>query len=238
MEHKVYYNVVIPAAGQGKRMNAGKNKQFVEIGGKPIIIHTLEVFEQDHWCKQIVLIINEAERGIFEELISKYGIRKVKQIVPGGNERQLSVHNGLRVLIDDMIVLIHDGARPFVEQRLIHDLVIHASDTGAAILAVPVKDTIKRVENRLVNETIDRSALWIIQTPQAFRLSIVRQAHDEALKKGVIGTDDASLVELIGSPVSIVEGSYDNIKLTTKEDLIFGNAILEKRNKQKVVRND
>jgi 2-C-methyl-D-erythritol 4-phosphate cytidylyltransferase len=225
----MFYEVVIPAAGQGKRMGAGHNKQFIELQSVPVIIHTLRVFDQDPWCKNIILVINEKEKEQFERLLRRYRIQKVAALVNGGQERQYSVYNGLLAVRDADIVLIHDGARPFVTKSLIHRLVEEVQQSGAAIAAVPVKDTIKRVKDFVVTETVERSSLWSVQTPQAFRRSLVIQAHEQAKKAGYIGTDDASLVERMGHDVKIVEGDYQNIKLTTPEDLIFAEAILANR---------
>lgn len=222
------YVVVIPAAGQGKRMKAGKNKQFIQLAGLPVIIHTLQVFEQDDACLDIVLVVNEDEQVEMRALVEEYRVTKVKHIVVGGSERQHSVCNGLQVVTHDL-VLIHDGARPFIERELIHSLVKEAYDNGAAIVAVPVKDTIKKVIGNLVEETADRSSLWAVQTPQAFRLSTIKRAHERAQKEGYFGTDDASLVEWDGGRVTIVEGNFENIKLTTPEDLLFAEAIMSSR---------
>ena len=175
----MFYEVVIPAAGQGKRMNAGKNKLFIELSGIPIIIYTLRVFEADPKCQGIILAINPQEEVIFSELIDTYGLKKVKRLVPGGAERQQSVFNGLKQVEAD-IVLVHDGARPFIQEELIHQLTEAASLHAGAIVAVPVKDTIKKVQDRSVVETVERSSLWSVQTPQAFRVSILYKAHQEA----------------------------------------------------------
>ncbi|WP_100334349.1 2-C-methyl-D-erythritol 4-phosphate cytidylyltransferase [Bacillus alkalisoli] len=224
------YQVIIPAAGQGKRMNAGMNKQFIELEQKPVIIHTLLVFEHDPLCDQILMVVNEQEIDMFQVLLEKYSITKVKKLVHGGKERQDSVYYGMKAAKKDGIVLVHDGARPFIRQTFIHRLVEKATETGAAILAVPVKDTIKKVINGIATETIERSSLWSIQTPQAFRFSILDEAHEKAKKDNFLGTDEASLVERIGVDVHIVEGDYENIKLTTQEDLLYANAILSKNN--------
>ncbi len=223
------YQVVVPAAGQGKRMQAGKNKQFIELVGKPVIIHTLMVFEQDEDCAGVILVVNENERVVFEELLVKHSIHKVSSIVSGGLERQHSVYNGLLEVDGVEIVLVHDGARPFVKQKLLTKLVGTASESGSAIAAVPVKDTIKKATsvNKVV-ETVERSSLWAVQTPQAFRVSILRQAHEKAMNDDFLGTDEASLVERLDHEVIIVESDYQNIKLTTPEDLIFAEAILQK----------
>ncbi|MGE1197863.1 2-C-methyl-D-erythritol 4-phosphate cytidylyltransferase [Priestia megaterium] len=224
------YEIIVLAAGQGKRMKAGRNKQFLTIQNVPLIIHTLQKFEQDPWCSGIVLVVNEKEVEIFEELLTEYPIQKVQSLTVGGDERQHSVYNGLKSLKQAQIVLIHDGARPFVQQNTIHELVEKAASDKAAVLAVPVKDTIKRVEQGTVIETVERSSLWAIQTPQAFLFDVVMDAHEKAKTNEYLGTDDASLVEKAGQKVSIVEGNYDNIKLTTPEDLLYAEAILTKLN--------
>lgn len=227
------YEAIILAAGQGKRMGANRNKQLIEIDHIPMIVHTLQVFERDEWCRRIILVGAYDELHTLEGFIQQYNIKKVDCIVPGGKERQESVYEGLKQVIgDESIVLIHDGARPFVTTDTLHRLYEKAVEKKAAILAVPVKDTIKKVEREQVVETVERKSLWAVQTPQAFQLSLIKKAHDRARKEQIIGTDDASLVEFIGEPVSIVEGNYDNIKLTTKEDLYFAQAIINKRRAQ------
>ncbi|OZI10611.1 2-C-methyl-D-erythritol 4-phosphate cytidylyltransferase [Bacillaceae bacterium SAS-127] len=223
------YQVVIPAAGQGKRMKADRNKLLLSLQGRPVIIHTLEVFEKDPACDGIVLAVKEEEKPLFTNLINEYNVSKVYKLVTGGEERQQSVYSGLKQLEHADIVLVHDGARPFMTSQMIDQLVEQAKISGAAIAAVPVKDTIKRVKDGTVVETVERSSLWAVQTPQAFRLSSLLQAHEQAEKDGFLGTDDASLIERINLSVQIVEGDYDNIKLTTPEDLVFAEAIIQKR---------
>ncbi|KMY48193.1 2-C-methyl-D-erythritol 4-phosphate cytidylyltransferase [Peribacillus loiseleuriae] len=225
----MFYEVVIPAAGQGKRMKAGKNKLFIELIDTPIIVYTLQVFDRDPDCKRIILTINPEEESIFTSLIEQYGIKKVTKLVPGGKERQQSVFNGVKEIKEDGLVLVHDGARPFIDHSLIKRLTEAASSHGGAIVAVPVKDTIKKVKENMVIETVERSSLWAVQTPQAFRVSILKKAHEEAEKDDYLGTDDASLLERKGQPVVIIEGDYDNIKITTQEDLYFAEAILHKK---------
>jgi 2-C-methyl-D-erythritol 4-phosphate cytidylyltransferase len=223
------YQVIIPAAGQGKRMGAGRNKLFLTLENIPVLIHTLRVFEQDTECSGIILSIHPQDKESFNELLTEYRISKVTHLVHGGKERQDSVYNGVKVIQADGIVLVHDGARPFVTLDTVHELVKAAESSGAAIAAVPVKDTIKKAENLLVSETIERSSLWAVQTPQAFRVSILRKAHEYAVEDQFTGTDDASLVERLPHKVVIIEGDYDNIKLTTPEDMFFAEAILKKR---------
>ena len=224
------YEVVIPAAGQGKRMKAGKNKLFLELSGVPIIVYTLRVFDEDPQCKGIILAINPDEEEMFANLIATYKLKKIKQWVSGGIERQQSVYNGIKVLdAETDIVLVHDGARPFINHALIYQLTEAAMTHGGAVLAVPVKDTIKKATDNIVVETVERSSLWAVQTPQAFRVPLLTKAHDIADSEGFLGTDDASLLERINEPVIIIEGEYDNIKITTQEDLYFAEAILQKQ---------
>ncbi|WP_053361298.1 2-C-methyl-D-erythritol 4-phosphate cytidylyltransferase [Bacillus sp. FJAT-27251] len=223
------YQVIIPAAGQGKRMGAGKNKLYLTLEDTPVLIHTLRVFDEDEECGGMILAIHPEDEAQFKDLIHFYGIRKVTSMVHGGRERQDSVYSGVKVLGEEGIVLVHDAARPFIKKETIHSLVREAEMDGAAIAAVPVKDTIKRAEGDMVTETIERSSLWAVQTPQAFRISVLRNAHEKAVKEGFTGTDDASLVERLPHKVAIIEGDYDNIKLTTPEDVFFAEAILKKR---------
>ncbi|MBU8710738.1 2-C-methyl-D-erythritol 4-phosphate cytidylyltransferase [Bacillus subtilis] len=230
------YDVVIPAAGQGKRMKAGRNKLFIELKGDPVIIHTLRVFDSHRQCDKIILVINEQEREHFQQLLSDYPFQTSIELVAGGDERQHSVYKGLKAVKQEKIVLVHDGARPFIKHEQIDELIAEAEQTGAAILAVPVKDTIKRVQDLQVSKTIERSSLWAVQTPQAFRLSLLMKAHAEAERKGFLGTDDASLVEQMeGGSVRVVEGSYTNIKLTTPDDLTSAEAIMESESGNKHV---
>ncbi|RZT13753.1 2-C-methyl-D-erythritol 4-phosphate cytidylyltransferase [Fictibacillus sp. BK138] len=228
------YWTVIPAAGQGKRMNAGISKQWIELLGEPVLKHTLDVFEKDPACSGIVLVGSERELKQMQDFVQTFQYTKVRQIVPGGSERQQSVYEGLKKVPEDAeLVLIHDAARPFITHYHISQLVENAAETGSAVLAVPVKDTVKRAVQNQVVETIDRSSLWAVQTPQAFRLSIVKEAHEKAAAEQYLGTDDASLVERIGHTVAIVMGDYHNIKLTTSDDLLFGQAILLDRQGEK-----
>ncbi|MEH7117739.1 2-C-methyl-D-erythritol 4-phosphate cytidylyltransferase [Neobacillus vireti] len=226
------YQVIIPAAGLGKRMRAGKNKLLLELKEVPVLIHTLRVFEEDEACRKIILAINPQDEKEIKKLLNKYQITKVNDLVAGGQERQHSIHNGLKTVHGDGIILVHDAARPFIRKDHIHRLTEKAEETGAAIIGVPAKDTMKKVTNGVVMETVERSSLWVVQTPQAFRISILKEAYEKAARDQFVGTDDASLVERLDAEVSIVEGDYDNIKLTTPEDLYFAEAIIKKREKE------
>jgi 2-C-methyl-D-erythritol 4-phosphate cytidylyltransferase len=223
------YDVILPAAGSGKRMGAGHNKLFLELREKPILIHTLEVFEQDSACKGIWLAVKPEEREYIQSLLVKYNIKKVKALPDGGAERQDSVYSCVKKVEDGEIVLVHDAARPFITIPVIHKLVEAAEEKGAVIAGVRTKDTMKKVENGVIVETVDRSNLWMIQTPQAFQFTILQEAEHAAEKDRFLGTDEAMLVERLGLVVHIVESSYDNVKITTKEDLVFGEAILSQR---------
>jgi 2-C-methyl-D-erythritol 4-phosphate cytidylyltransferase len=223
------YQVIIPAAGLGKRMRAGKNKLLLELNSLPVLIHTLRVFEEDEACIGIILAIHTQDAQEINELLKTYQISKVSDLVPGGDERQYSIYNALKTVKEDGVILVHDAARPFIQKDHIHSLAEKAEETGAAIMGVSVKDTMKKVNDGVVVETVERSSLWAVQTPQAFRISLLKKAYEEAEKDQFLGTDDASLVERMRYPVTVVEGDYDNIKLTTPEDLFFAEAILEKR---------
>lgn len=223
------YTVMLPAAGSGRRMGAGFNKLFLELSGKPILIHTLEVFEQDEKCSGMILSVKLEEKDKIERMLEQFGITKVKALVEGGDERQQSVAACIRAQQSEKIVLVHDAARPFIKKNVIHELVKVADEHGAAIAGVQVKDTMKLAPDGIVEETVDRSKLWAIQTPQAFRYELLKEASDKAEADGFLGTDESMIVERIGHPVRIVESTYDNVKMTTKEDLLFGEVLLKRR---------
>lgn len=223
------YEVVLPAAGSGKRMGAGQNKLFLLLENKPILIHTLEVFQRDENCTGIWLAVKPEEREYIQHLLERYDISKVKGLPNGGEERQHSVHACIKEMQQVDIVLVHDAARPFITRDIIAKLVETASEKGAAIAGVRAKDTMKKVRDGVIIETVDRESLWMIQTPQGFRFDLLAEAEDVAEKVGFLGTDEAMLVERLGHAVHIVEASYDNLKMTTKEDLVLGEAILRKR---------
>lgn len=223
------YEVVLPAAGSGKRMGAGQNKLFLTLVDKPILVHTLLVFEQDENCTGIWLAVKDEERAQIQSLLAKYAITKVKGLPTGGTERQHSVHSCIKEMQAVEVVLVHDAARPFITIPTITELTNVAYRKGAAIAGVRAKDTMKVVENGLIKETVDRDSLWMIQTPQAFRFDLLAQAEDVAEKVGFLGTDEAMLVERLGHEIHIVESSYENVKMTTQEDLIFGEAIINRK---------
>ncbi|UOQ46358.1 2-C-methyl-D-erythritol 2,4-cyclodiphosphate synthase [Halobacillus salinarum] len=200
-------------------MLAGLNKQFLMIDKKPLIIHTMEVFDADEWCEEIILVTNTLEDKKMKQVLQSYTFQKPIRLVNGGRERQDSVFEGLKAVeAKELPVFIHDGARPFVSEKQLHELAIVVRDKKAALLAVPVTDTIKQKEGEQLT-TLDRSSLWAAQTPQGFEFSLIYKAHQQAEESGYYGTDDASLVERLGREVAIVKSSYDNFKITTPEDL-------------------
>ena len=222
---------LIPAAGMGKRMGAAINKQYLLLGGKPIVAHTIAVFESAPFVDDIYLIVPEAEIPYCREhVVERYGFAKVRRIVTGGAERQNSVLNGLRAVADardDDVVLIHDGVRPFVPVSVLKRAAESAFAQDGALVAVPVKDTVKVVTNGVVRATPPRETLWLAQTPQAFKYGTILAAHEMAAAEGFLGTDDAMLVERLEKEVHIVMGDYRNIKITTPEDLILAEAFLK-----------
>ncbi|RNF38662.1 2-C-methyl-D-erythritol 4-phosphate cytidylyltransferase [Planococcus salinus] len=226
------YTVVLPAAGSGKRMKADKNKLLLELFGKPIFVYTLEVFQQDPSCEAIWLAVKEEERSMIEQNVKKYGLTKVQGYATGGAERQDSVRACLESIPPCDVVLVHDAARPFIEPLVISRLAAEAHAMGAAIAGVPVKDTIKKADNGIIMETVDRDQLWMIQTPQAFTYELITHAAQSAFEDGFLGTDEAMLVERLGQPVQIVESTYENVKMTTPDDLVYGKAILESRRQE------
>lgn len=222
---------VVPAAGMGKRMGADINKQYLLLNGVPIVARTLQVLQQCDLITGIILVTPQQEiHYCRRHVVDRYNLTKVLQIVPGGAERQHSVMNGLTELEHHArptdIVLIHDGVRPFIDEQILRLAYETACEAGGALVAVPVKDTIKTIKNGIVLATPDRSNLWQAQTPQAFRLNLLHNAYSQAVKDNFTGTDDCSLVERIGGKIKIVNGSYRNIKITTPEDLILAEAFL------------
>ena len=222
--------VVIVAAGSGSRMKRDINKQFIKLDGKEIIAYTIEKFYKSEDIGDIVIVIKENEEKYFiENIINKYGFDNIK-LAYGGKERQDSVYNGIKKLNRNCeIVLIHDGARPFVNEYIIKNSIKEAKENNAVVVGVPVKDTIKVVDSDgNIVDTPNRSLLWSVQTPQSFKYEIITKAYEYAYSNDYYGTDDAMLVEHIGYNVKMIEGSYDNIKITTEEDLHFGIQILNK----------
>ncbi|QQR79278.1 MAG: 2-C-methyl-D-erythritol 4-phosphate cytidylyltransferase [Deltaproteobacteria bacterium] len=215
--------VIIPAAGSGKRF--GGKKQFLSLWDKPVLLHSLECFEKSSQVTGVIVVTSEDEIDLVQTLIQRSGLKKVHAVIPGGKERQDSVRLGFyQAPLCDM-VLVHDAARPFVSLEMIDRLVQGVQEVGAAVVGIPVKDTLKNVAGGLVKETVDRNPLWSIQTPQAIRYDIFKKAVELSQKENFLGTDESMLVEKAGFPVKIVMGSAYNFKITTPEDLAIAEAL-------------
>ncbi|MDJ1112130.1 MULTISPECIES: 2-C-methyl-D-erythritol 4-phosphate cytidylyltransferase [Staphylococcaceae] len=220
------YDVIIPAAGMGKRMQADKNKVLLQLQSKSILEHTLETFQSDDNCRAIHLAAQKDELEMLKAMSKAYN--KIEVVTVGGSERQYSIYNVLKAIQPCDYVFIHDAARPFVTPETLYKLYTKVQQYKSVVAAVKVKDTVKRVIDFQVEETLNREELWQIQTPQAFSYHLLLEAYNKADEDDFLGTDDASLVERL-YPVNIVESDYDNIKITTPEDMFFAEAILKKR---------
>lgn len=223
-------SAIIPSAGAGTRMNAGISKQFLPLGGKPVLCHTLSVFDRHPAITEIVLVVSKEDKAQAEEMVfRKHTFRKVSPLVQGGVDRRGSVYRGLMAVSSGTdYVLVHDGCRPFVTPEMISQSLESAVKFGGAVVAVPLRDTLKRGDENLIKETISRAGLWRAQTPQAFRFSLLLKAYEKAIKSGVEATDDSLLVERLGEDVAIVPGSELNIKITVPEDMVLAELILQR----------
>ena len=222
---------IVLAAGQGKRMNSRVQKQFLELGGKPVLYYSLNCFQQSPLITDIILVTG-AESVAFckEEIVEKYGLTKVTKVIPGGKERYDSVYEGLLACRDTEYVLIHDGARPFITQEILERGMNGARETGACVIGMPSKDTVKVADEKgFVQETPERNLVWSVQTPQIFEYSLIRNAHEKIRCGNMEGiTDDAMVVERAsGAKISLAEGSYKNLKITTPEDLDIAEIFLK-----------
>lgn len=219
-------SVIIAAAGSGTRMNTKEKKQFIELGGLTILERTLKQFDLED-IHEFVLVINKEDEDRVNEMISSLNMDKAIGLVYGGKRRQDSIYEGLLKASGD-IIMVHDGARPFVSKSIIMENIYAVQKDVGVVTAVPCKDTIKIVKEHEVESTLDRSALYQIQTPQTFYRDQLLKAYDYAYEKALEVTDDASVVEAFGGKVKVVKGSYNNIKITTQEDLLYGEFILER----------
>lgn len=212
--------VIVAAAGSGRRMGAEGNKVLLPLDKKPVLQHSLECFSQMVEINEVVVVTREVDLEAVQKLAQAAIPGRNVQVVVGGAERQESVYLGLQALSSDTEwVIIHDGARPFITPELVRKGIAAVKERGAVGIAVPVKDTIKRVKEGLVVETPPRAELWAMQTPQIFAYDLIIKAHLEAREKGLLATDDCALLEALGQDVQIVPGDYGNIKITTPEDL-------------------
>ncbi len=220
---------IVPAAGLGTRFDASRRKTFVEIRGIPLLVCTLKRLHREESITEIIPVMREEdiEKGL--EMVNEYRLRKIRRIAPGGEERQDSIYNALRLIerpgddsfdLQNITVLIHDGVRPFIPEGMIENLLDNVSETGGVIPGIRVKDTIKEVSDEgIVVSTLDRERVRAVQTPQAFLFGTIKPAYDRAFSEGCYATDDAALVERAGGKIRIIEGSPFNIKITTMEDL-------------------
>ncbi len=207
-------------------------KQFMLLGGLPLLVHSLRVLQASPVISEIVLAVPESDRHSCQaDIVSRYELTKVSQVVAGGARRQDSVRHALQAVGGDPeVALVHDAVRPFLTKDMIERVVARAREVGGAIVAIPMRDTVKVAsEDMVIQRTVDRQQLWLAQTPQAFRASLLREAHEKAHVEGVQATDDALLFERYGHTVAIVEGRGDNIKVTRPEDLVMGEAVLAAR---------
>lgn len=234
MYKATYVSVIIAAAGMSNRMGSKINKQFIALDGKPILAHTIEKFERCRYVDEIIIVTKEEEIGYCrKEIVKKFKFNKVSKIIRGGKERQDSIYNGILALDERAkIVISHDGARPFVKIENIEDSIEGVVKYGACVVGVPVTDTIKFVgDNENIESTPDRSRLWAAQTPQTFYKDILINSYERAILDGFKGTDDSSIVERAGYKVKIIMGSYENIKITTPEDIILGESIIKDKDR-------
>jgi 2-C-methyl-D-erythritol 4-phosphate cytidylyltransferase len=226
------FAVIIPAAGQGKRMKSAQHKQFIFLQGMPIIVHTLRVFQAVEEVGEIIIVCAPGEEEYYQNEISRdeYLLKRTI-VVTGGKERQDSVNCGLKAVSTECkYIMVHDGVRPLITHDIISRLIEGVKACGAVIAGVPVKDTIKRADaNGIIIETPRREGLWQVQTPQIFSAQLLKLAYEKADETDFYGTDDASLVERLGVAVQMMMGSYENIKITTSDDLIIAEAILQRR---------
>lgn len=217
-------SVVIAAAGMSSRMQ-GINKQFLLLDGIPVLARTLSAFDSINEINEIIIVVQESEILVVSDLVKDFNIKKVKAIVPGGSTRQESVLNGLKHVISQK-VLIHDGARPFISKEEILNVISALDSYDAAAVGVNAKDTIKRVNNDVITETLDRNNLVQIQTPQGFKTDVILSAHNKAKSECIEVTDDCALAEFCGIDVKVIYGNYNNIKITTPEDIAIARGIL------------
>ena len=221
---------VIVAAGRGTRMGPNVDKLFLEVGGKPIIVHTWRQFETCPAIEEIILVVREGMRSAFDELAAAEGFKKPYRLVPGGKERQDSVWNGIAAVDERTeIVAIHDGARPCVTHELITATIQAAQETGAAVAAQRVVDTMKdSADGKTISGHLDRSRLWAVQTPQTFQVPVIRKALSVVKERGLLVTDDTAACELIGQPVRLVDCPTPNVKATAPSDIPWLEILLKK----------
>ncbi len=225
----LFCSAIITAGGKGTRISGDIPKPLIEISGKPIIAYSLESFNVCDLVDEIIIVSKEDDIVRFSNIVEEYGFDKVSKIVVGGQERQDSVYNGLLELDEQTnIVLIHDGARPLVSIDVIENAILKCVDEKAVVTGVKVVDTIKITNKEsIITDTPNRENLWIAQTPQVFDYKLITKAYQNAMEEGFYSTDDAGLVERLGHRIRMIEGDYQNIKVTTDEDLLMVEGLVE-----------
>lgn len=224
-------HAVVLAAGSGERF--GAKKQFLDLDGKPVVIHCLSLFQKSRHIDEVICVVPKTDVALAKNLVSEYALSKVKTLLAGGATRQDSVAIALAYLASEKpgedIVLVHDGARPLLSSDLLDRLVMEAKSCGAVVAARPVTDSLKAVsESGIIQNTLPREGLWAMQTPQVFRLSILATAYRKGMAEGFCATDDAMMVERLGISIRCIEGPPENIKITTASDLRMAEAFLQK----------
>ena len=211
---------VVPAGGIGARMKSRRPKQYLSLAGEPLLVHTLRILVQTRGMEGVILVAPGDRIAATRRLVDRHRVRKVLDVVAGGAERQESVWRGLHAVPSEVRwVVVHDAVRPFITPELVERVIAAGQRHGAATCGLEVRETVKRVRGAMVDATLDREGLWLIQTPQAFRRDLLCEAHDKARRDGFVGTDDAVLVERLGEPVAVVSGLARNLKITTPHDL-------------------
>lgn len=229
----MFVSVIIAAAGNSTRYGTGKSKQFLILDNTPVLIKSIQAFEEIDDVKEIIVTARKQDFDIIEDFIAQYGVRKVKHIVEGGATRQDSIYAAVEKVDEKAdLIAVHDGARPLIKRKVIESVIQKADEVDAAACAVPVKDTIKIIDSSgKIVTTPEREALRAVQTPQVFRLSLYKEAIEKAVSDGKQYTDDCQLVESMGYPVYLVDGDYENIKITTPDDLLVAEKFLYERRK-------
>ena len=226
-----FVSAIIAAGGKGTRMGAEINKIFLDLYGVPVLSHTLHVLDTCEYIDEIILVTAECDILGCHDIVHEFGINKVKTITKGGAVRSESVKNGLcEVSQNADIVMVHDAARPLVTHHHLCEVIKSAKEFGAAALGVPEKNTLKQIdENGFISHTIDRSSIYAIHTPQVFSSELIKRMYESDSENIALATDDCMLAEMLGAKIKIVEDSYENIKITTQDDLILAEQIIEKR---------
>ena len=229
----MFVSVIIAAAGNSTRYGTGKSKQFLILDNTPVLIKSIQAFEEIDDVKEIIVTARKQDFEVIEDFIAQYGVHKVKHIVEGGATRQDSIYAAVENVDEKAdLVAVHDGARPLIKRKVIESVIQKADEVDAAACAVPVKDTIKIIDSSgKIVTTPERDSLRAVQTPQIFRFSLYKEAIEKAVSDGKQYTDDCQLVESMGYPVYLVDGDYENIKITTPDDLLVAEKFLSERRK-------